>query len=109
MNLGLINKLAIKLHFGDLAKLFKAGRIGKVYENMYRVAESLGIHETLKMQDIIYEKHLKSNSENKELKYSKEIMDYRGQRIQHHLDEMKKLLLLQVKMQNEPTTKKKRV
>jgi len=73
------------------------GRVDKLYENMYMVAEDLAVHEMLK-----YEKELNFSNIYKEETFkegsddideeNKKISDYRNQRLEFHMNEMKELL-----------------
>jgi hypothetical protein len=92
--MGIIDNLNL-----NIQKLFIRGRIDKVYERMYNVAESLAAHETKKMFEIIANNSKKKlpkdiSPEDYYWNYATEVMEYRQKRIEHHINEMKELLKL---------------
>ena len=83
------------IDFKNLVKLFKKGKIPKVYSEMYSTAESIALHETEKFMNEIYLKNLE-NKINKTPKdtfdYFSRIQKFREERIEFHLSKMFKLL-----------------
>ena len=78
----------------DVSKLFSQGNITKAYERMYSTAEVIANHE-LKIEGMRLQGSLVGNDDPyKVLKIQKEMVEFKQKRIQHHINEMKKLLEL---------------
>lgn len=78
----------------DVSKLFSQGNITKAYEKMYLIAERIANHE-LKIEGMRLQGSLVGNDNPyKVFKIQKEMAEFKQKRIQHHINEMKKLLEL---------------
>lgn len=78
----------------NISKLFAEGNITKTYEKMYSLAEKLANHE-LTIQELRLQGCLAGNNDiDKIFKMRKEMVEFKQKRIQHHINEMKKLLIL---------------
>ena len=73
------------------------GGVDKLYSNMYRLAEDIAIHEMKKydlrvhsssmLKDVLrHEKH------DDFIDLQEKVSDFRNERLQHHMDEMKEIL-----------------
>jgi len=78
-----------KIDFQNLAKLMDKGRIDKVYNKMYDVADKLTRKET---RIFILELQTKIDTIEEPAELIARISDFRKERLNHHMNEMKKLL-----------------
>ncbi|MFA5856686.1 MAG: hypothetical protein WC867_04975 [Candidatus Pacearchaeota archaeon] len=82
-----------------IKNLILKGKVDSAYKRMYDVAESLAAHETKKMLEILADDTKKKYPKDEKpgdyiWNYSREVLKYRQKRIQHHINEMKELLIL---------------
>jgi len=95
------------LDLGSLMKYWKRGRIEKVYEKMYDVAENLAHHEMnkfdgkLKSQLGLIPGKIEGNQDflDKFTKFQSRSLNYRERRVQHHIDQMKELLQIKAEVE----------
>ena len=94
------NKIIDKLNI-NFVKLFNKGKIDRLYEKIYILAEKLALHEMKKKSSIIlHELEKKYKNERNDdiiLEYLKGISVYKDERIKFHMDEMKNWLELNLK------------
>lgn len=89
----------IKIEFGlkDLIRLFNQGKVDKVYEKMYDIAESIAVHEVKQYRDEVY---LKSVANKITLSgpqdYVIRQIEFKRKRIDHHMKKMEDLLKLAI-------------
>lgn len=96
-------------NINPLFKLYKKGDIVRLYKKMYYLAEELAIHEMdqkrlLITQDRINEKFKKATNnsvEDPKLTLLGDIVNFKTTRIEHHMNEMKKLLEMRIKEDKE--------
>ena len=90
--------LNLALDFGNLAKLINKGRIDKVYQKMWYVADKLSREEfqTFKFELLAQTDKIKDMSE-----LITSLTDFKKDRITFHMNEMKKLLEMSLKVQSK--------
>lgn len=91
------NKLSQYFFSLNLSKLFSKGKINILYEKMYNTAHKLAAEELRKNLDLInieLKDNLKRAGKNYFEEYFKKMMRFKGERIEHHMKEMKELLKL---------------
>ena len=94
----------IHLHLDNLVKLYEKGRIVKVYDKMNKEAEMLAVHE---IETFLVElKHKLASKEIEGMNVINLLIDFRKERIDYHMSEMKKLLNEQLKHKNDENTGK---
>lgn len=86
------------LDFGNLAKLMNKGRVDKVYQKMWYVADRLSREEfnTFRLELLANANKLKSTSE-----LITTLTDFKKDRITFHMNEMKQLLEMSLKTQSK--------
>lgn len=95
--MSIINNL-INFNIKNMIKLFRQGKISKLYSEMYSIAEEFAIHEVNIKKGIIMQKLDKRLNPNEYFgKYIEKISDYRDKRLNYHMNEMKKLLEMGLK------------
>ena len=78
----------------NISKLFADGNITKTYQEMYLLAEKIA-HQELKIEWARLEGSLRPKVDfDKILKIQKDMAEFKQKRIQHHINEMKDLLIL---------------
>jgi len=87
----------LKIDLGNLTKLLNKGRIDKVYDKMYYVADKRAREET---QTFLLELQAKVNEIKDPLHLITMISDFKKERISFHMNEMKQLLEISVKNQS---------
>lgn len=91
------------LHLGNILKGLRKGNIVKVYSKMYSLAENLASRETEKyltesLSKIEVSQVGGDKWDNEALiKFVNNIWNFHNDRINHHMDEMKKLLVMSSK------------
>ena len=89
-NMTLIN---INFDLGNISKLLKDGRIDRAYKKMYSVADSLSANETKKyMENLKIKAICKGTTYEDAVSIIEKLYEYRKERTEFHLEEMKKLL-----------------
>jgi len=88
--------------FGDsLVKLFNRGQIDKAYKKMFDVAEEISRKETREYMEKLNHETLENNinKTNNSFKFDwlTKIDNYHNERREYHMNEMKKLLIEQIK------------
>jgi hypothetical protein len=86
------------LDFGNLAKLMNKGRVDKVYQKMWYVADRLSREEfnTFRIELLANANKFKSTTE-----LLTTLTDFKKDRITFHMNEMKKLLEMSLKSQSK--------
>ena len=83
-----------KLDFKHLAKLLEKGRVDVVYNKMYSVADRRSRDE---IETYIYELRAKIHTIKSNADLLTKILDFRKERFEHHMNEMKQLLEMSLK------------
>jgi len=78
-----------KLDFKHMAKLMDKGRVDLVYNKMYNVADKRSRGE---IKIYIYELRAKVHTIKSNADLLTKILDFRKERFEHHMNEMKELL-----------------
>jgi len=93
------------LDFGNLIKLMNKGRIDKVYKKMWHVADSLSKKE---LEIFIYELPVKAKAKEIKTRYDilSSVINFKKDRMDFHMNEMKQLLEMSLKIQSEENNKK---
>ena len=92
----------LNIDFSNLVRLFRKGDITKVYSKMYDLAEYIAIHE-MKLYRLLLQNEMdemkKAGFHPKDIasEYTKKSYEYKKERIQTHIKEMKELLVLHLK------------
>lgn len=74
-------------------KLFRQGKIDKVYEKIYIIAERLAINDTQHYQNIAKTEFLANKNKKDLLKdFTLKVLNYKKERIEYHLNKMISLL-----------------
>ena len=86
----------------SINKLFLQGKIDEVYDRMYTLAHNLAVDELKKNFELIDVKlkELKLTGQDYFDKYLEEMLEYKNERIQHHINEMKELLNIRTDLKN---------
>ena len=90
------------LDFGNLAKLINKGRVDKVYQKMWYVADRLSREEfeTFRIELLANTRKFKNTSH-----LLTTLTDFKKDRITYHMNEMKKLLEMSLKAQLKENNK----
>ena len=83
-----------KLDFKHLAKLLEKGRVDVVYNKMYKIADRRSRGE---IEIYLYELMGKSHTIKSNADLLTKILDFRKERFEHHMNEMKQLLEMSLK------------
>ena len=98
-----MSMLNFNIDLNNLVKLFNSGKVDKVYERIYVLAENLAKHEMIN-----YSKELMNKIDaakmagrtldvDTQLQTIHDVYAFREKRMNHHIEEMKNLLLLSIK------------
>ena len=77
-----------------IVKLSLKENITKTYQEMYLLAEKIAIHELQVEEVILYASSEPKDGPDKIFKNQKHMAEFKQKRIQHHINEMKNLLIL---------------
>lgn len=74
-----------------------SGRIDKLYQNMYAIAEDIAIHEMKKYDTLLsfsslYREYMLKGEYDDVEEIHKKVHDYRNQRVEYHMKVMKEIL-----------------
>lgn len=96
--------LIFNLDFSNLAKLMNKGRIDKVYKKMWHVAESLATKE---LRTFVYELPAREKEFETPSDILSSVINFKKDRIDYHMNQMKQLLEKSLKTQSEGNNTKK--
>jgi len=88
--------LDFNLNIKNMLKLFHKGRVDKIYEKIYSIAENLAIHDTEHYESRVYGEFMVKDKKNIVNDYTLKILKYRTERLEYHMNKMIELLKLAI-------------